>query len=131
MSKLQVKVVTPYKVFFEGEVDNIIVRTTEGDVGFMKNHTPYLAALSTGFLRIFIDNKEQKAISSNGIVQVFENNVNILVNYCELSSDIDINKIKSDISFIENKLKDSVTEEESKVYKDEIDSFNKIINFAG
>ena len=39
-SEFAVKIVTPEKVFYEGQTEMIIVRTTQGDRGILKNHRP-------------------------------------------------------------------------------------------
>ena len=46
------EIVTPDKTFYNGNAEMIIVRTTEGDRGILKNHRPVLAGLSTCTLRI-------------------------------------------------------------------------------
>ncbi len=65
-----VEVVTPDKTFFEGKVEMIIVRTTEGDRGILTNHRPMLAGLSDGTLRIKIDGKFKDAKISGGFMNV-------------------------------------------------------------
>ena len=40
MNRLYLKVVTPDKLFFEGEIDMLVARTIEGDVGILLNHSP-------------------------------------------------------------------------------------------
>ncbi len=38
-ASFSLSVVTPEKIFFDGETSQIIVRTTEGDIGILANHT--------------------------------------------------------------------------------------------
>ena len=38
MNRLYLKVVTPDKLFFEGEIDMLVARTIEGDVGLSLIH---------------------------------------------------------------------------------------------
>ena len=45
MSTFSLQIITPEKIFFEGEVQRVIVRTTEGDVGILAKHEKYVAAL--------------------------------------------------------------------------------------
>ena len=51
MTPFKLKIITPEKVFFDGETEQIIVRTTVGDVGILNGHEPYCAALGIGQLR--------------------------------------------------------------------------------
>ena len=59
MATFHLKVLTVDKQFFDGEVDRIVVRTSQGDVGILPNHVPYVAALGVGGLTI-IRNGERR-----------------------------------------------------------------------
>ena len=48
----QLEIVTPMGRKFEGLVDNCVFRSTEGDVGILKGHSPYVAAIETGEIKI-------------------------------------------------------------------------------
>ena len=51
--KIHVKLLTPVRTVFEGDADYIVLRTTEGDMGVMPGHEPYMAMLDYGILRTF------------------------------------------------------------------------------
>ena len=61
------EIVTPDKTFYNGNAEMIVVRTTEGDRGILKNHRPLLA---TGTLRIKLDGKFKDAKVSGGFMNV-------------------------------------------------------------
>lgn len=67
MATFHLKVLTVDKQFFDGEVDRIVVRTSQGDVGILPNHVPYVAALGTGGLTI-IRNGERRVAGGFGVV---------------------------------------------------------------
>ena len=69
-NEFALEIVTPDKFFYQGEAEMIIVRTTEGDRGILKNHRPLVAGLSTGTLRIKKDGKFQDAKISGGFINV-------------------------------------------------------------
>ena len=69
-SELAVKIVTPDEIFYEGTAEMIIVRTTQGDRGILKNHRPLVAGLATGTLRIKLDGKFKDAKVSGGFMNV-------------------------------------------------------------
>ena len=52
MASFSLKVTTPEKIFFDGETSQIIVRTTEGDIGILANHTSLVADLPSGPLKV-------------------------------------------------------------------------------
>ena len=69
-NEFAVKIVTPEKTFYKGSTEMVIVRTTEGDRGILKNHRPLVAGLSDGTLRIKKEGKFKEAKISEGFMQV-------------------------------------------------------------
>ena len=57
MKSFKLKIITPEKVFFDEETEQIIVRTTEGDIGILAGHENYVADLPAGPFRVKIDGK--------------------------------------------------------------------------
>ncbi len=45
MKTFKLKIITPEKVFFDGDTEQVIVRTTEGDTGVLYGHENYVANL--------------------------------------------------------------------------------------
>lgn len=84
-------ITTPEKVFFDGETTQIIVRTTEGDIGVLANHTRLVASLPSGPLKVKQeDGSWRTAAVSTGLLKVGENKVSILANAVEWADEIDI-----------------------------------------
>lgn len=69
-SMFAIEVVTPDKVFFKGEAEMVIVRTTQGDKGILKNHRPMVVGLSTGTLRIKQNGNFKEAKITGGFMNV-------------------------------------------------------------
>ena len=86
----QLEIVTPMGRKFEGLVDNCVFRSTEGDVGILKGHSPYVAAIETGEIKIHTENGQTRyAAASEGFVHVSSDLVRILVSSCEWAEEID------------------------------------------
>lgn len=95
MSTFPLQIITPEKVFFEGDVQRVIVRTTEGDVGILAKHEKYVAALPSGPVKIIMaDGTERLAALSGGAVKVSPAQTAILANAVEWAEDIDIDWAK-------------------------------------
>jgi F-type H+-transporting ATPase subunit epsilon len=77
-SEFALEIVTPDKTFYNETAEMIIVRTTEGDRGILKNHRPLVAGLSTGTLRIKKDGKYKEAKISGGFMNVDKEKVVIV-----------------------------------------------------
>ncbi|HAG14721.1 MAG TPA: ATP synthase F1 subunit epsilon [Ruminococcus sp.] len=95
MSVFPMQIITPEKVFFDGEVQRVVVRTTEGDVGILAKHEKYVAALPSGPIKITLpDGTERIAALSGGAVKVSPDRTAILANAVEWAEDIDIDWAK-------------------------------------
>ncbi|MDY3618813.1 ATP synthase F1 subunit epsilon [Agathobaculum sp.] len=94
MSTFHLKVLTTERSFYDGEVDRIIVRTTQGDVGILPGHVPYTAALGIGGLTVIKDGEERVAAVSGGFVDVSKEQTVVLARTCEWADEIDINRAR-------------------------------------
>lgn len=90
MTPFKLEIITPDKVFFSGETENVIVRTTVGDKGILARHEPYVAALPIGKLKVKIDGQFRVAAVSEGIIKVDSEKTVILVQSCEWGDEIDL-----------------------------------------
>ena len=64
MSTFTLQIITPEKIFFEGEVQRVIVRTTEGDVGILAKHERYVAALPSGPVKVILSDGTERIENS-------------------------------------------------------------------
>lgn len=92
-SKYLLEIVTPDKSFFNGEVDMTIVKTTEGNVGILKDHEYIVTPVSVGLVKIKIDGEFKEAACSGGFLTVAEK-VIIITDSAEWADEIDINRAK-------------------------------------
>lgn len=89
MKSFKLKIITPEKVFFDDETEQIIVRTTEGDIGILAGHENYVADLPAGPFRVKINGNYKIATISGGAIKVSKDAVTILAMAAEWSEDID------------------------------------------
>lgn len=95
MRTFPLQIITPEKIFFEGDVQRVIIRTTEGDIGILAAHEKYVAALPSGPVKITLeDGTERIAALSGGAVKVSPEKTAILANAVEWAEDIDIDWAK-------------------------------------
>ena len=105
MTPFRLEIITPEKTFFDGETEQIIARTTVGDVGILNGHEPYCAALGIGQMRVMIDGKFRRAATSGGIIKVSKEKTVILVQSCEWAEDIDVNRAEHAKHVAEERMK--------------------------
>lgn len=94
MKSFTLKIITPEKVFFNGETEQIIARTTEGDIGVLAGHESYVADLPAGPFRVKIENKFRVAAISGGLLKVSKDSATILAMAAEWAEEIDLDWAK-------------------------------------
>lgn len=112
MTPFRLQIITPEKTVFDGETEQIIVRTTVGDVGILKGHEPYCAALGIGQMRIMKDGEFRRAATSGGIIKVSKEMTTILVQTCEWSDEIDVERANAAKAAAEERLKAAKSDKE-------------------
>lgn len=86
------KVVTPDRIFYDGMVEMVELKTTEGDIGILKGHIPLTAVVAPGALVIKEASDTKEAALIDGIVRILGDDVTILAQSCEWPDEIDINR---------------------------------------
>lgn len=88
---LQVELVSPERVLFEGEADMVVARTVGGgDIAFLPGHTKFLGALETWTVDMKLsDGSRELAAVHGGFVSVSDDHVTILSDIAEMAYHID------------------------------------------
>lgn len=89
------KIITPERLFFEGEAEMVEFNTTEGQIGVYKNHVPTTVIVSPGILTITMPDEEKEAALHAGFVEILQDQVTILAEAVEWPDEIDENRAKS------------------------------------
>lgn len=76
---LELKIVSPEKVEYEGKVDRVIVPGTVGLFEILENHAPIISTLENGRVMYHDSEGEHEINVSMGFVEVQKNIVNICV----------------------------------------------------
>lgn len=105
MTPFNLQILTPDKLFFDGETENLIVRTTVGDKGILARHEEYVAALPIGKLKVKLNGQFRIAAVSEGTVKVSRDKTVILVQSCEWADEIDVDRAKTAKAKAEERMK--------------------------
>ena len=105
MTPFKLQILTPDKLFFDGETDNVIVRTTVGDKGILARHEEYVAALPIGKLKVRINGNFRIAAVSEGTIKVSKDKTVILVQSCEWADEIDVDRANAAKQRAEERMK--------------------------
>jgi F-type H+-transporting ATPase subunit epsilon len=103
-----VEVLTPEGEVFNGEVTQVSTRTGVGEIGILANHAPVLAALKPTELRLHVSDSETKSYAqAHGMMQVFANHAQILVEEAIPPEDLDSSALKEQLDDAERRLKEA------------------------
>ncbi|MGB8956115.1 MAG: F0F1 ATP synthase subunit epsilon, partial [Tumebacillaceae bacterium] len=92
MNKMPVEIVTPERKVYENEVNMIIARGGDGDLGIMAGHVPVVTTLKVSQLRLKTDQGDQVIAVSGGFLEVKPEKVTVLAESAELPEEIDVDR---------------------------------------
>jgi len=96
VSTMQVEIVSAERRLWSGEAELVVARTTEGEIGIMPGHAPFLGALGTGILRIIRGPEDEVAVAIHGgFLSVAASGVSVLADIAELGGDIDLERAQA------------------------------------
>ena len=87
---MKLKIITHEKIVFDSEVDELVVTTTSGQIGVLKDHIPITTSLEIGVTKAKIGDNFKYFATMGGVFQFKDNNAVILTDVCEDGSDIDV-----------------------------------------
>ena len=92
MTSFPLKIVTPDGLIFDGSAEQIIVRTTSGDVAILARHINYVAPLGMGRAVIIDGGKRRTAACIGGMLSVVDGSVTLVPTTFEWSDKIDLER---------------------------------------
>ncbi len=90
MTSFPLKIVTPDGLRFDGQAEEVIVRTTSGDLGFLAGHTNCVAPLGMGRATFILNGKRVYGACIGGMVSVLHGAVTIVATTFEWADKIDV-----------------------------------------
>ena len=92
---MHLKIITHEEIVFDNEVDELVVNTTSGQIGVLKDHIPITTSLQIGITKAKINDNFKCFATMGGVFQFKNNNAVILTDVCEESCDIDVARAKA------------------------------------
>ena len=111
---LQVCIMTPDKIFWDEEAEEIILPTNTGQMGVLTKHAPLITALDIGVMSIRQNNTWNFIALMNGFASIKNDKVTILVNSAESKETIDSDKAEKDFLAAQDRV-NKATDEKEKV----------------
>ena len=104
MATLHFELVSPEKLLFSGDVDQVDVPGSEGDFGVLPDHAPFVTTLRPGILTIITGANVQKVVVLGGFAEVSAEGLTVLADVAETVEDIDRAMITSRIAEMESRV---------------------------
>ena len=117
MRAFNIEIVTPDGLEYSGEVESLLVRTTEGDIEILAGHTDFLASLAIGRARLIIDGKTRLASTSGGFLSVKGGKVRMCATTFEFAEDIDLKRAEAAKARAEAALSNAKDEREERLLR--------------
>lgn len=87
----ELRIITPDRIFYEGEASMIEFNTTEGEIGVLKGHIPMTVIVKPGVLTIYGEETKEAALHA-GFVEILQDKVTIMAEIIEWPNEIDLTR---------------------------------------
>ena len=104
MATFHFDLVSPEKLAFSGEVDQVDIPGVEGDFGVLAGHAPVIAAIRPGILTMTSGGSKQKVIVLGGLAEVSDKGLTVLADVATSIDEVDRAEFAETISDMEAKL---------------------------
>ena len=91
-NKFELKIITPDRVFYEGEASMVEFNTTEGEIGIYKAHVPTTVIIAPGILTITEEDGLKEAALHAGFAEILQEKVTIMAEVVEWPEEIDLSR---------------------------------------
>jgi F-type H+-transporting ATPase subunit epsilon len=89
MATFHFDLVSPEKLAFSGDVDQVDIPGVEGDFGVLAGHAPVVAAIRPGILTIITGGTKQKIIVLGGLAEVSDKGLTVLADVATSLEELD------------------------------------------
>ena len=92
MNQFPLRIVTPDGLLYDGNAEEVIVRTTTGDLGLLAGHMNCVAPLGMGRATILIDGKKRYGACIGGMITMMDGKATLLATTFEWADQIDLKR---------------------------------------
>jgi F-type H+-transporting ATPase subunit epsilon len=107
MAKFQFDLVSPEKLLFSGEVDQVDVPGSEGDFGVLAGHAPLVTTIRPGVLVMFRDGGELRVVVNGGFAEVGPSGLTVLADMAVPLEEFDRGVLAGEIKDTEEDVADT------------------------
>mgnify|MGYP001239659944 FL=1 len=122
------KLVTPEKVYLEGQAEQITVPGVEGDIGFLAQHTNFITSIRPGIIKVVKDdNTNVQFYVDGGFVKFTDNELLLVAEEVAGENEINTDFISKKIEGY-NELMSNASDSEKNKIMTKLDSLKLLLN---
>ena len=106
MAIFHFELVSPAKISFSGEVDQVDVPGSEGDFGVLAGHAPLISLIRPGIMTVYAGGKQIRLVVLGGFAEVGRGGLTVLADVATSIEDIDRAELQARIAEMEAKCKE-------------------------
>jgi F-type H+-transporting ATPase subunit epsilon len=110
MAALHFEFVSPERVLFSGDVDQVDLPGAEGDMGILAGHAPLVTPLRPGIITIFNGGSREAVVVSGGFAEVGPAGLTVLADRAVARDEYDTTMLASEIKDAEEDVADETDE---------------------
>jgi len=95
VTSFPLKIVTPDGLIFDGQAEELVVRTTGGDVAILARHMNYVAPLGMGRAIVVTGGERRSAACIGGMLSVVDGHVTLVPTTFEWAEQIDVSRAEA------------------------------------
>jgi len=106
MATFHFELVSPDRISFSGEVDQVDVPGSEGDFGVLAGHAPLIALLRPGLMTVYAAGEQTRLVVLGGFAEVGPDGLTVLADVATSLEDLDRAALQAQIAEMETRVKD-------------------------
>lgn len=117
---LLLEIITPEKIIYKDEVNEVIVPTVNGEIAILPNHINLLTQVNPGELIIKKGTGQQFLAITGGFLEVQKNKVSIVAEYAIRAQDIEVAHVMEAKKRAEKAMSEKSTDHEMRIAQAEM-----------
>jgi F-type H+-transporting ATPase subunit epsilon len=106
MATFHFELVSPDKILFSGEVDQVDVPGSEGDFGVLAGHAPLIALIRPGIMTVHAAGQQNQLVVLGGFAEVGPDGLTVLADVATSIEDLDRAALQAQIAKMEQEIKE-------------------------
>mgnify|MGYP001597082112 CR=1 FL=1 len=117
---LYLSIITPEKVVYEDEVNEVVAPTINGEIAILPNHVNLLTQVNPGELIVKKGSSSQSLAITGGFLEVNSNKISIVADYAVKAQDIEVARVTEAKRRAEKIMSEKATDNEMKIAQGEL-----------